>query len=218
MVDAHGGDGTDRFEAISAMDSKSLLKPHVPLLIVTDSEATGTNVMTAAWWMLAGYEPFRYLLSVDHEAFTYEVIEANPAFVMAVPTTDMVDAVALCGSTSGRDVDKIEALGLDVVPATALDVPLLAAALGNVECRVVDAFETEHNTYYFGEVATAHARPNALDGRILDPSARPLAYMGSDWGEGGETKYRFSLRYERELERFPDGEVLADRPDRTDDG
>lgn len=203
-----GADGPSGFDRVSAMDSKSLLKPHVPLLVVTRSDEHGTNVMTAAWWMLAGYEPFRYLLSVDQKTHTYDVLEANPAFVMGVPTASMVEAVALCGSVSGRDVDKVARLDLSLAPSVEVDVPLLADALGNVECRVEDAFEFGNNTYYVAEVAAAHVRTGMLDGRLLRPEADPLAYMGSDWDDAGEEKYRYALSYDDELSAFPDSAVL----------
>lgn len=205
-MDDTTADATDHFEQLGEMNSKSLLKPHVPLLVVTESDDKGPNVMTAAWWMLASYDPFRYLLSVDHESYTYEILEENPEFVMGVPTVDLIDAVTLCGTTSGRDVDKIEQLGLGVVPGTEIDVPFLTDALGNIECRVDESFTFGNNTFYFGEVAAVHVTPDAMDGRILSPSAGPLAYMGSDRDEDGE-KHRYYLEYTDVPERFPDAAV-----------
>ena len=201
------------FESVSVMDSASLLKPHLPLLVVTETSDRGPNVMTAAWWMLAGYDPFRYLLSVDHKTYTYELIEANPEFVFAIPTADLIDAVALCGLTSGRDVDKIERLDLTLGRGQAVDVPVLMEALGNIECRVDASFEYGNNTYYFGEVAAAHARPGALTGRVLDfedLGDEILAYMGSDYADPThDTKSRFFVDLARgNLETFPDAAVL----------
>lgn len=207
----------DPFETVTERDSASLLKPHLPLLVLTETPDRGPNVMTAAWWMLAGYDPFRYLLSVDHKTFTYELIEEHPEFVLAIPTTDLIDAVALCGLTSGREVDKVERLDLDLVPAQAVEVPLLLNALGNIECRVDASFEYGNHSYYFGEVAAAHAKPNALDGRILDMdalSSEILAYLGSDYVQpDDDSKSRFYVDMAGgSLETFPDEVVLGDLP------
>ncbi len=181
-------------------------------LIVSNTSDRGPNLMTAAWWMLAGYDPFRYLLSVDQKTFTYELIEENPEFVMAVPTTDLIDAVTLCGLVSGRDVDKLERLDLSTVPGLAVDVPLLADAVGNIECRVTESFESEGNTYYFASVEEAHVQPEGLEGRILSLDTEPLAYMGSDYLDAGaEEKARFYVDLDGcELRWFPDAEVLDD--------
>ena len=209
MLPGENGGGRSDFVQIDEMDTKSLLKPHVPLLVVSNAEGSGPNVMTAAWWMLAGYEPFRYLLSIDHHTYTYELVEANPEFVLAVPTAAMLDVVAFCGTESGRDVDKIERLGLELADGRAVDVPRLVDALGTIECRVDESFEFGNNTYYFGEVVAADARRDALDGRILDPAAGPLAYMGSDRDADGR-KWRYALEYDGALRRRADDEPTGD--------
>lgn len=200
------------FERLSAADSKSLFKPGVVALVVSQSDETGPNVMTAAWWMVAGFDPFRYLLAVSHHTYTHDVIENNPEFVLAVPTTEMIDALTLCGSVSGRDVDKIEHLGLETVSGDALDVPLLTNALGNVECEVVKSVDFDGITYYFGEVKNTYVQPRMLDGRILASDANPLAYMGSDWEPSDETaKHRYYLTYDAEnVQSYPGSAVLED--------
>lgn len=207
-------DASEHFEEISEFDSISLFKPKVVALIVTDSEEKGPNVMTASWWTLAGYNPFRFLLSVDQKTYTYEILEENQEFVMAAPSADMIDALTLSGMVSGRDLDKIDHLGLETVPGKEVDVPLLKDAVGNIECSVVESFEFEGNTYYFGSVETAHVTKGGLDGRVLSLDEDILAYMGSDWtGDGSDTKYRYYAELEPEdLERFPGDEVIEGLP------
>ncbi|MFC7228669.1 flavin reductase family protein [Salinirubellus salinus] len=205
-------DAPESFEAVSAMDSMGLFKPKVVALVVTDSEEAGPNVMTASWWMLAGWNPPRYLLAVSHKTHTYELIEQNPEFVMAAPSTEMIDALTLCGMVSGRELDKIAHLGLETVPGREIDVPLLADAVGNIELSVVDSFEFEDCTYYFGSVEAAYVRAGGMDGRILSLDEDILAYMGSDWG--GERKYRYYLDLDPEnLARFPGDEVVESLPE-----
>ena len=188
------GDATAVFDQVSAHDSNSLLRPDMVTLILTNTEGRGPNVMTAAWWMVAGYGPFRYLLSVDHKTYTYELIEENPEFVMAVPTAELIDAVALCGLVSGRAVDKLTHLDLETVPGQSVDVPLLREAVGNIECRVTASFDHEGNTYYFAAVETAHVQPGGLDGRLLSLKTDPLAYMGSDYLDaGGKARFYVDL-------------------------
>lgn len=204
-------DATDLFDQVSAHDSNSLLSPDMVTLILSNAGDRGPNIMTAAWWMLAGYDPFRYLLSVDHKTLTYELIEENPEYVMAIPTTEMIDAVAVSGLVSGRDVDKLDRLGLDTVPGLSVDVPLLRDTVGNIECRVTESFDYEGNTYYFGAVEAAHVQTGGLDGRILSLETDPLAYMGSDYvDEEGQEKARFYVDLDGcDLRSLADAEALA---------
>jgi flavin reductase (DIM6/NTAB) family NADH-FMN oxidoreductase RutF len=205
-------DPSDWFDEVSEYDSKALFKPKVVALVLTDSEGQGPNVMTASWWMLAGYDPFRYLLAVSHKTYTYELIEENPEFVLAAPSTEMVDALTLCGKVSGRELDKLDHLGLETVPGDAVDVPLLRDAVGNIECTVMDSFTFENCTYYFGQVENAYVQPDGLDGRILSPDADVLGYMGSDWGDGdSDAKDRYYADIDGH-ERFPGEAVVETLP------
>ena len=208
-------DPTDVFDEISEYDSTALFKPKVVSLVVSNSEASGPNLMTASWYMLAGYNPFRYMLAVSQKTYTHEIIEENPEFVLAAPSKELVDALTLSGMVSGRDLDKIEHLGLETVPGQSIDVPLLADATGNIECSVLDSFEFEDTTYYFAEVENAYVRPGGLDGRIPSPDADVLAYMGSDWGEEETvSKYRYYADITADsIERFPGDEVVESLPD-----
>jgi len=203
-------------EEVSAHDSKSLFKPKVVSLVVTNSPETGPNLMTASWWMLAGYDPLRYQLAVSHKTYTHEIIEQSGEFVLAAPSTGMIDALAVAGQVSGRDVDKLDYLDVETVPGKHVDVPLLADAVGNIECSVLDSFTFENCTYYFAEVETAHVTRGGLDGRVLSLSDTDvLAYMGSDWADGDEetkSRYYAALSHD-DLRRYPGERVQDDLPD-----
>lgn len=206
---------SDYFDEISGIDSKALLKPKPIALVVSQSESEGPNLMTAAWWMIAGYNPFRYMLAVSQKTYTYDIIEENPEFVLSVPSSKMIDAVTLAGMVSGRELDKIDHLGLETVPGEAIDVPLLADAVGNIECSVLDSFEFENTTYYFGSVEKAHVTKGGMDGRLLSLEEDVLAYMGSDWADAdAETKHRFYAELEPEdLQSFPGDTILESLPE-----
>lgn len=205
---------SEMFDEIGEYDSSALFKPKVPALVVTNSERTGPNIMTASWWMLAGYDPFRYMLAVSQKSYTYEIMEANPEFVMAAPSTDLVDAFTLAGMVSGRDLDKIDHLDLETVPGQSVDVPLLAEAVGNIELSVMDSFAVEGTTYYLAEVENAYVTADGMDGRLLSLDTDIFAYMGSDWADEGDvTKHRFYADLDPEdLESFPGDAVLETLP------
>ncbi|MEF8771698.1 flavin reductase family protein [Halodesulfurarchaeum sp.] len=209
------GNRPSHFDEISEFDSSTLFKPNVPALVVSNSDETGSNIMTASWWMVAGYDPFRYMLAVSQKSYTYDIIEANPEFVMAAPSTELVDALTLAGMVSGRDIDKIDHLGLETVPGKEIDVPLLADAVGNIELSVIESFEFEGTTYYFAGVETAHVTTGGMDGRLLSLDADILAYMGSDWAkEDATTKHRYYAELTPEnLQSFPGDEIVESLPE-----
>ncbi len=206
---------SEHFDEIGEYDSSALFKPKIPALVVSNSEATGSNIMTASWWMLAGYDPFRYLLAVSQKSYTHEIIEANPEFVMAAPSTELVDALTLAGMVSGRDLDKIDHLDLETVPGQSVDVPLLADAVGNIELSVLEDFAFEGTTYYMAEVEHAYVTDGGMDGRLLSLDSDILAYMGSDWAdEDANSKHRYYAELSPEnLKSFPGDAVIDSLPE-----
>jgi flavin reductase (DIM6/NTAB) family NADH-FMN oxidoreductase RutF len=204
----------ETFDEIGEYDSSALFKPKVPALVVSNSEATGPNVMTASWWMLAGYNPFRYMLAVSQKSYTHEIIEANPEFVMAAPSTALLDLFTLAGMVSGRDLDKLEHLDVETVPGQTVDVPLLADAVGNIELRVIDSFAADGITYFLAGVEHAYVTADGMDGRLLSPDADILAYMGSDWAdEDAHSKHRYYAELSPEtLESYPGDDVIESLP------
>ena len=205
---------SDRFEEVSEYDSSALFMPKVPALVVSKSEQAGPNIMTASWWMVAGYDPFRFMLAVSKKSYTHEIIEANPEFVMAAPSTDLIDAFTLAGMVSGRDLDKIEHLDLETVPGQSVDVPLLANAVGNMELSVIDSFADRGITYYLASVEHAYVAAGGMNGRLLSLENDIFAYMGSDWVSADDTsKHRFYAALQPDnLESFPGDEVVDGLP------
>ena len=204
----------ETFDEVGAFDSAAIFKPKVPALVVTDSAELGPNIMTASWWMVAGYDPFRYMLAVSHKSYTYEIIERNPEFVMAAPSTDLMEALILAGMVSGRDLNKIDHLDLETLPGSSIDVPLLADAVGNLELTVSDSFSVEGTTYYLADVEQAYVTKGGMDGRLLSLETDILAYMGSDWADQGDTtKHRYYADLSPEnLASFPGDEVVESLP------
>jgi flavin reductase (DIM6/NTAB) family NADH-FMN oxidoreductase RutF len=150
------------------------------------------------------------LLAVEHDCYTYEVLQNNDDFVMAMPTADMIDAVTVCGQTTGTEVNKFDELDLETMPGTEVDAPLLVDAGGNIECRTVHTHTYEDHTYYFAEPLAVHVREGWFEHKVLTAEADPLLYLGSR-REDGET-VRFYTGLESEYRRSDDGDHLEGLP------
>jgi flavin reductase (DIM6/NTAB) family NADH-FMN oxidoreductase RutF len=106
-------------------------------LLLASTRADGTsNVMTIGWasigviWGL----PVMVVL-VRPSRYTYQFVEASQVFTVNVPTQAMRAYVNMCGTKSGRDVDKLAEVATSMgqrVEALVLDeCPLV------YECKVV---------------------------------------------------------------------------------
>jgi flavin reductase (DIM6/NTAB) family NADH-FMN oxidoreductase RutF len=96
------------------------------------------NPMTIGWGTIGiiwGRPMFVVL--VRPSRYTFGLLEDCGEFVVDVPTQDLKKEVALCGSKSGRDIDKIEECGFTLEKSRNVAVPYIKQCPVHYECRVV---------------------------------------------------------------------------------
>ena len=112
------------------------------VLLVTEAEEC-INAMTIGWGTL-GVEwgvPI-FAVYVRESRFTHELIERSGEFVVSIPYGDQYadkvkKAIGICGSQSGRDVDKIAKAGLTIVDSEIVQPPAIKEFPLTLECKVV---------------------------------------------------------------------------------
>jgi len=85
-------------------------------MLVTAGTEDKFNTMTASWggigWLWN--KPVAFIF-IRPERYTYEFIEAQDKLSLSFFAEDYRKALQLCGSKSGRDINKVEAAGLTAV-------------------------------------------------------------------------------------------------------
>ena len=111
-------------------------------ILLTSEAEDCINAMTIGWGTL-GIEwgvPI-FVAYVCESRFTYELIERTGEFTICAPlgepSKEVLKAIALCGSKSGRDVDKIAKSGHHVVESEIVRPPAIKELPLTLECRVV---------------------------------------------------------------------------------
>ena len=140
--------------------------PEQVVLVVTRSVEGRTNIMAVGWTGIASGEPLMFMLGIDSEAYTYELIRATKSFVVAFPSEQMGSAVLQAGSVHGRNRDKLAETGLATMPALHVAAPLLTDAVANFECELADIVQPGDCPLIFGRVVAAHVH--------TDPDLRRL--------------------------------------------
>lgn len=105
---------------------------------LTTAAKDKVNTMTIGWGnvgIIWGKPIFTALIRPSR--YTYQLIEASGEFTVSLPTGDMQPALSLCGSKSGRDMDKIAAAGLTTRPGKEVSVPIISGCGLHYECRVI---------------------------------------------------------------------------------
>lgn len=130
--------------------------PEQVVLVTTISGDGRPNIITLGWAMPTSGTPPMCAISVGLGRYSHDLLEQVPEFVLAFPAEDMEAAMLLCGTHSGRDVDKFAETGLTALPAAAVRPPLIGEAVTNMECRVASAHRTGDHTIFVGEIVAAH--------------------------------------------------------------
>lgn len=144
-------------------------------LTVKDDQGI-VNTMTIAW----GYIGFSwnkpcFVALVRPQRYTHELIERADSYTISIPYgDDMKKALGICGSKSGRDLDKAAEAGIKFIPAQEVSSPIVDQCDMYYECKLtyIDTIHTDklpdelmkknyqgdcHDLYY-GEIVKAYKR------------------------------------------------------------
>jgi flavin reductase (DIM6/NTAB) family NADH-FMN oxidoreductase RutF len=154
---------------------------HEGLLLNSIGSDGNPNTMTIGW-MTGGViwsKPILIVL-VRPSRHTFSLLEQIGEFTVNVLPPELAAATQLCGTQSGRKVDKFARTKLTPSPAQKVRVPVIEQALVNYECQVVyrsdmnpESLPQEivegayagggYHRLYFGEVLAAYATADARE-------------------------------------------------------
>ena len=164
---------TDYFEKIMAVMVQR------GLLLGAYDEAGKANAMTIGWGSVGSIWGIpTWTVLVRPSRYTYQCLEHSQCFTVNVPGADLAKACALCGSKSGRDMDKLAASGLIAHKADKVAAPILDPCPIVFQCKVVHrnyvvpsalAKQVQEGMYvngdyhaiYYGQILAAHATADA---------------------------------------------------------
>ena len=138
------------------------------------------NTMTIGWGTL-GIEWGKPICTVfvRESRFTKGLLDKNPEFTINVPYGECDKAIlGICGTKSGRDMDKIAELGLTLEEGKTVSVPGIRQLPLTLECKVIykqdqdpdaineentkryypknDAGKGDYHTAYYGQITAAY--------------------------------------------------------------
>ena len=133
------------------------------------------NTMTIGWGTLGVQwgKPI-FIAFVRESRYTKEFLDKNPEFTVNIPVNGSDKRIlGFCGRASGRDVDKIQELGLHLEPGNTVSVPGIRELPLTLECKVIyrqdqdpaaislDDIarfypERDYHTAYYGQITDAY--------------------------------------------------------------
>ena len=166
---------------VNVWDYAGHIMEHIGGGILLTTKAHGqVNTMTIGWGTVGVQwgKPI-FIAFVRESRYTKQLLEENGEFTVNVPL-DRIDknVLTVCGTKSGRDMDKIAQLGLTLEEGKTVSVPAIKELSLTVECKVIykqdqdpaaiwpeyDARyyakgtrnEGDYHTAYYGEITAAY--------------------------------------------------------------
>ena len=149
--------------------------------VLLTAKADGkVNTMTIGWGTL-GIEWGKpiFTVFVRKSRYTMELLERNPEFTVNIPYGEFDKKIlSVCGTRSGRDLDKVKELGLTLEEPLTGSVPAIRQLPLTLECKVIykqdqdpqaidpesdgryyakgTPNEGDYHTAYYGEITAAY--------------------------------------------------------------
>lgn len=157
----------------------------VPVVLVTCVDKEGKpNIITLAWAGVVCSEPPTLSISIRPHRYSYGLIKEQGEFVVNIPTTEIMKETDICGTVSGKDVDKFKLTKLTPEKAKFVKPPLIKECPVSLECRVKSSTKLGTHEMFIGEILAVHVDKSVTtpSGEIDYAKAKPFTYnVGEYW-------------------------------------
>ncbi len=137
-----------------------LLHPSIAFLLVTKSQ-NRVNVMTLAWHMPV--EEDKIAIAVNRENYSYELIVESKEFTLNVLPIEKLDVIWKAGTISGRKVDKIKKLGIELENGVKIATPHVKGSLAFIECKVLNEIKLDEHSLFISKIVHSWADKKYFD-------------------------------------------------------
>lgn len=127
-------------EPVNAFDYAGHICKAMPKGVLLTTKYDGkVNTMTIGWGTI-GIDWSRpiFIAYVRESRYTKQLLDASGEFTVNIPFGDLDGKIlGFCGTKSGREVDKIAALGLTLEESEVISVPGIRELPLTLECKVL---------------------------------------------------------------------------------
>lgn len=123
------------------------------MYIVTTTDGEDLGAFTADWVMQVSFEPRLIAISVEQDAHSLGVLRRSEVFAVNVLETGQRELAGQFGRNTAKVGNKLE--NYEYAKGST-GSPLLAEALGAVECRITHEHQVGDHILFVGEVVDAH--------------------------------------------------------------
>ena len=153
------------------MTNKRILEPAttlrpLPVVLLSCRDTNGeNNIITLAYAGIMCARPPVVTVGIRPATHSHGIICRTREFVINLPGEEHLEAIQLCGTKSGRQLDKFAASGFTPVEASRIKAPLIAECIISFECTVRHVIGAGSHDVFMAEVLAVQVDQERCDER-----------------------------------------------------
>ena len=126
--------------------------------LICSTDGKKDNVMTASFLMPVSFEPKYVAVAIAPTRFTFENLKKVKEFTVNILSEEMLKETKICGTISGRNVDKFEKAKLEKEKSKFVKPPMVKNCPISFECKIEQMKEFGDHYLVVGRVVNEVVR------------------------------------------------------------
>ena len=139
-------------EKITLPKASKLTSPNPVTIVCTQKPDGSTNLATVSWWTYLSFNPSMIAYAMAKTSYSGEMVRSNKKVILTIPGAEIAEAVMGCGSTTGRDTDKIAKFGIEMQTVEGSDIQIPLHSRVAIQCSLKEFIETGDHYLYICNV------------------------------------------------------------------
>lgn len=107
------------------------------LFLVAEGKDGKPNAMTIGWGFLGTmWRRHVFVVAVRLSRHTHKLLEESDSFTVCLPGKEMEKWLEVCGTKSGRDMNKFKELGMTAAKGVNVEAPYIEECPVHIECEI----------------------------------------------------------------------------------
>ncbi|OQX70532.1 MAG: hypothetical protein B6D62_04635 [Candidatus Cloacimonas sp. 4484_275] len=124
----------------------------IAIAVTKDENEKKINLITLEWFMRTSINPPMFAISVGHRRYSYSCLQKFRYFNLCFPSVEMKQTALIAGTTSGRNVNKLDLISESFFSGKLAKLPVFENAVANFECEIFSQIRSGDHTIFIGKV------------------------------------------------------------------
>ena len=137
---------------INLPQDSRLTSPNPVTVVCTEKPDGSTNLATVSWWTYLSFNPNMIAYAMAKTSYSGEMVRNNRKVILTIPGAEIADAAMGCGSTTGRNTDKVSKfnIALKDVEGSSIQIPVHSRVA--IVCSLKEYHEVGDHYLYICDV------------------------------------------------------------------